>query len=296
MPSVAVLCTDVPGSCAQSRRIRCALKAPPPHTSSWLVRGAWRFNACAAARALNSASVAWTSAAGGIAESAIQHGLQPRRVEQIASGALGWQACKEGLCQQASQQGRVHLRPMPPSARVVIGRAQVAQAPGVQQRIARTAVEAEHLALSRQQREVADATEVQHRHVHARHGEQAPRVTPAPAGHPGRRPPRRDCGSRRSRRHGTARPAARRSSTATCSRCRRTPAVGGARSDRALPQRKPGWPASQRRQVARPPLAHTPSPARWLPIRRGAVHRHRGCSNAAGAAADPVQTVRGDGQ
>ena len=66
---------------------------------------------------------------------------------------------------QARQQVRIEAAAGGDGAVGVIGVAGMTQAPGVQQRVGRAGVEAAHVALHRQQRQVGDAAEVEHRTV-----------------------------------------------------------------------------------------------------------------------------------
>jgi hypothetical protein len=93
---------------------------------------------------------------------AAQLRLHPVQVELLAAGALRRRQCEPRLIEQAREKSFVDLAARGKTAVGIEGRAGVAQAPGVEQRVGRAGVEAADLTVARQQGVVADPAEVEH--------------------------------------------------------------------------------------------------------------------------------------
>ncbi len=97
---------------------------------------------------------------------------QPVEVELFAAGGFGRRQREPRIVEQSREQGFVEVPARGEIAVRVVGAPAVAFAPGVHQRVRRAGVETAHRAMRRQQREVGDAAEVEHRAVLARRRQQ----------------------------------------------------------------------------------------------------------------------------
>jgi iron-sulfur cluster insertion protein len=161
-----------PGKCTARRCIRWSLNAPPPHYQQTLRARRVRQQGLAGCNRAVFGQRGLHVGGWRRGRQPLQRRVQPARIEQVATGALGRLALQKGLAQQALQQGWIDASRGGPPAGGIVGVAQMALAPQVHQCVAGTTVETAHRPGAGQQGQVADAAQVEHGHVHSRRGKE----------------------------------------------------------------------------------------------------------------------------